>query len=197
MKILSFLLTCTAYLNYVFAQTKCNFCNDPVNLNLDEINVSYKLCKFETAFEINANKPTNWLFLGIECDDKCDNNNSPGEGLYCDNKGNLGYYEITNGVLGETFNKIEFNEAECKFTDNSAVLKVDRYMPNLWLRNQTISYYVLTDNNQLNFNTKIPKKFNIVYKNKDPIIVSDATNNKYNKISLSIISFFAILFLNM
>ena len=81
-------------------------------------------------------------------------------------------------------NKIEFEEADCKFTNSESTLSVDRYMPNLWLRNQTISYYVSSGVNTLNFANKAPSKFTISYTDKDPILVSNAPRKSISFILL-------------
>ena len=178
------ILSLFVYVQVVFSDIlKCNYCNDKVSSKVDAIDVTYKLCKFETAFSLVSNSKPDWLFLGIECDDNCANNNV-NEGLYCNKDGTMGYYQIENGLLGNKINKIEFEEADCKFTNTESTLSVDRYMPNLWLRNQTISYYVSSGVNTLNFANKAPSKFTISYTDKDPILVSNAPRKSISFILL-------------
>ena len=168
---------------------KCNYCNQPVVSSISDINMSYKLCKFETAFSMISTTNPDWLFLGIECDDNCDNINQVNEGLYCHKDGTIGYYEIENGVLGNKINKLEFNEAECSFTDNESKLSVDRYMPNLWLRDQEITYYISSGLETLNLANKVPATFTIAYTDKDPIIVSGSSKNSI----ISLLTFSSLL----
>lgn len=163
------------YVNLAFT-AKVNYCNTEVSSNIGGLDVTYQLCNFETAFSVASKSKPDWLFLGIECDDNCAVNGAT-EGLYCHRDGTIGYYEIENGLLGDKFNKIEFNEAECEFTNNESLLKVDRYMPNLWLRNQTLSYYVSSGINSLTFVNKVPNRFTISYSNIDPILTSDVSKN--------------------
>ena len=165
------------YVQLAFTDTvKCNYCNNKVSATVGGLDVSYQLCKFETAFSIVSQSKPDWLFLGIECDDNCIEKGVT-EGLFCHRDGTIGYYELENGLLGDKINKIEFNEAECDFIDNKSSLKVDRYMPNLWLRNQTISYYVSSGINTLNFVNKYPNRFTISYSNIDPILTSGISKN--------------------
>jgi len=121
----------------------CNTCEEPQILDfLDNSSVEYKICKFETAFDYKVSKPVDWMFLGIECDDNCENLNTSTEGFYCNRLTNqFGFYEIENGNITTPFNKIEFSELKCKFEDALSVLSIDRYMPNLWLVDVNVSYY--------------------------------------------------------
>lgn len=180
----------------VFSGNIVNYCNNEISLKYNSVDVKYKLCKFETALKISSQNKPDWLFLGIECDDNCPEIGGVTEGLYCHKDGTLGYYELENGLLGNNFNKIEFNEAECEFTDTEATLSVDRYMPNLWLRNQTISYYVSSGINTLDFFITVPNKFTISYNDKDPIIVSNDVSKQsislYLLISSVLFSFFTL-----
>ena len=138
--------------------------------------ISAKLCKFETALNLVSKNKPDWLFLGIECDDNCVGT-QVNEGLYCHKDGTIGYYEIENGQLGNPLNKIEFNEAECSFSDVESKLSVDRYMPNLWLRNQEIVYYISNGMQTIDFVNKPPDKFTVTYGDKDQIVSSNANKN--------------------
>jgi hypothetical protein len=160
------ILSLFVYAQVLFAH---NYCNDKISLKVDDIDVSYKLCKFETDFLLVSNNNPDWLFLGIECDNNCVEKGA-NEGLYCHKDGTIGYYELENGLLRNKINKIEFNEQKCEFTNNGTILTVNRYMPNLWLRNQTISYYVSSGLNSLDFVNKVPSTFTISYNDKDQII---------------------------
>lgn len=114
----------------------CNTCETPVSVPVSNGVLTYKMCLFETAFTLQTNSPVDWLFLGTACDD-CDDKTIASEGVLC-NKMLGGYHGVANGVVGKSFQKVEYNELECE----ASLLKIDRYMPNLWLKNMTIDYFV-------------------------------------------------------
>lgn len=144
MKVLSLLLSLLSTSVFGTKELTCNTCEDPQILNfLDNSSVEHKICKFETTFDYTVSEPVDWMFLGIECDDNCEENpNTSTEGFYCNRLTNeFGFYELENGNITNQFTKIEFSELKCKFDETLSILSIDRYMPNLWLFDVNVTYY--------------------------------------------------------
>ena len=62
-------------------------------------------------------------------------------------------------------------------------------MPNLWLRDQEITYYISSGLETLNLANKVPATFTIAYTDKDPIIVSGSSKNSI----ISLLTFSSLL----
>jgi hypothetical protein len=143
--------------------TECNKCNDTVAVALEDsrYTADYTLCTFDTTLSTTRSiqDGTNWLFLGMQCDDRCDSA-TVGEGYFCSKEEN-GYFEVENNILTEKFDKIEFHHLKCNVTDSHISLHMHRFMPNLWLKNTTINYYICSGINDRTLQNIL--NFSIVY----------------------------------
>ena len=88
------------------------------------------MCTFETGFLLTSSLKTEWFFLGVSFDDTP--SGVATEGMYCDSQNRIGFYQISNGILGNKLNRYDFNELECKFDTNPQSLSVDRYTDLPW-----------------------------------------------------------------
>jgi hypothetical protein len=138
---------------------KCNECLQPTKLNITDYKVEYVQCTFDTTFSVHINESVDWLFLGTACDDRCDIE-TVGEGYLCSNE-TPGYFEIEDGQLGDEIVKYEFHHFHCTIADNVALLHVHRFLPNFWIKNVSIPYYVSSGKGIPNITD--PQKFEIVY----------------------------------
>ena len=95
-----------------------------------------------------------WFFLGTSFDDTVAI--GPTEGMFCDRQGRIGFYQISNGQMGNKLNRYDFNEMECVFDGTTYELSVDRYIPNLWIKNAEITYYISSGMGNLDLISKPP-----------------------------------------
>lgn len=173
---------------------KINICEADVKLSTKDLLLSYKVCTFETGFALETSKETNWFFLGTSFDDS--RTNVATEGMYCDSENTIGFYQITNGILGNKLNRYDFNEMECSFGAVPQKLSVDRYMPNLHLKNTDITYFVSSGLGKMNLLTNPPSPFTIVYAdNGDRLVQVTSAATKENISILFLISILVAVFI--
>ena len=168
---------------------KINICEANVKLGSKDVLLSYKVCTFETGFSLESDT-ADWLFLGISNDDIIKSIAS--EGMYCDYQNTIGFYQITNGTLGNKLNRYDFNEMECEFGTFSQKLSVDRYMPNLHIKNTNITYFISSGIGKMNLLTKPPSSFTIVYADDGDRLVQ-LTTSSANKEKISILFLLTII----
>jgi hypothetical protein len=121
--------------------TECNTCNDPIQVDIPGYDVKYTQCTFDTVFSVSNARQFNWLFLGSACDDRC-NTSTVGEGYLC-SVDNPGYYEVEDDVIDEPVIKFEIHHQRCNITTGEISLHLHRFLPNLWIKNTSIPYYVI------------------------------------------------------
>ncbi len=142
----------------------CNECDDSIKVNDTIYDIRYVQCTFDTTFsvskKIQEGENIDWLLLGTACDDRCPTNEI-GEGYLC-SKDMPGYYEIENGVISNPVNKIEFHHYNCTITEDMISLHVHRFLPNFWLKNISIPYFI-ADGKEGEFDIKKYTKFVIDY----------------------------------
>jgi hypothetical protein len=132
----------------------CNECDTPVTVDVTDPSyfISYTLCTFDTTLSVTYTNPSvstsDWIMIGLTCDDRCPDIPQIGEGFLCAVNGTQGYYEVDNGnELGEfVAEKIDIHHTECMWDSLSNQLQVHlhRFMPNAWIRNTTVTYYIST-----------------------------------------------------
>lgn len=121
-----------------------NTCQETVSFEKNNYTLEYRLCKFDTLLTAMKND-TDWLFIGMQCDDRCPTN-SVAEGYLCSERID-GYFEIEDNKFDERINKIEFHHFKCQVSDNGVYLHAHRFMPNAWIKNMSIPYYVASGSN--------------------------------------------------
>ena len=169
MKYLLYLLSLSIPLFYSIMLEECNKCNEWIKPQTNMYNVSYRLCVYDTSFDVTYTKQPkeqlDWLFLGTACDDRCPTTQA-GEGYVC-SLTDQGYREIEEDMsFGELFSKYEFHHFNCTVTDDLIFLHVHRLIPNKWLeKNVSIPYFISHgDNNEKNIKQNA-QSFSIDYSN--------------------------------
>lgn len=169
--------------------SKINICDPDIKLVSNELSLSYHVCTFETGFSLTSSLKTEWLFLGVSFDDT---KTGVTEGMYCDSQNRIGFYQISNGILGNKLNRYDFNELECKFDTNPQTLSVDRYMPNLWIKNTDITYFISSGTGPMNLLIKPPVPFTIKYEDNEERLVQ-LTTSAATKETISILFLLTVL----
>lgn len=139
-----FLLLLTLGLATAGSITQCNQCANATEVNTPGYITEYTQCTFDTTFTVRqklsgVSKP--WLFFGMACDDRC-SMEGIGEGYLCSSNSATGYYEVEDGKLGNPVVKYEFHHYNCTITPEEISLHVHRFLPNFWMKNLTIPYYI-------------------------------------------------------
>lgn len=160
---LYFIISMLLLSNVVFSSPImiCNECSDSIKVDAVGYDAKYEQCTFDTTFSVSGNN-IQWLFLGTACDDRC-STDSVGEGYLC-HSDMAGYYEIEDSTLGEPIQKYEFHHYNCSIVNNSISLHVHRFLPNKWMKNITIPYYIAGGQNEyIDFSPVNLVKFEIKY----------------------------------
>ncbi len=158
------LFTLFLFISSVFASsiTSCNECNASVVIPNDLYDISYTLCTFDTTLSASTTN-ANWIIIGTQCDDRCDGNPTIAEGYLCTTD-YAGYFEVEDNMITEqVFNKLDFHHFKCNVTNDMISAHTHRFMPNAWIKNVSVTYYIASGNDVTNLTIDRLSSFDIIY----------------------------------